>query len=254
MYKNKEDFVMIIDGKERTGKSTLAQHIGAYVDPTLIGDLSRICLSPEEFKEKVTKSKKQCIIFDEAHRGMSSRRAITQVNQLLTSLTMEMGVRNLFVIIVLPTFFELEKYPAISRARILLHTYRRNGKKGFWRFVGWKDKQQLYLKGKRDYNYNYIRSKFKGRFLPGYMVDEKLYDKKKDKSFKEGFGEKKEGENKYLTQRNQVISLLATFNELPVTEVARLFKNSGIELKYTQIREAINQFKEPRKEPVTKTS
>lgn len=244
MHKKKEDFVMIIDGRERSGKSTLAQQAAAYVDPTLIGDLSRVCLDPIEFRNKVSSSKKVAIIFDEAHRGMGSKRALSEINQILTSLTMEMGVRNLFVILVLPTFFELEKYPAISRARVLLHVYKRRGQKGFWRAIGSKDKQKLYLKGKKEYNYNIVRSKNRGRFYKGYMVDEEEYDKKKDKSFKEGFASKKDKRNKFRIHRNALLYIMNKEMKIPQKKISNLLKRHNIRLKDNTISELISRYKE----------
>jgi len=71
------------------------------------------------------KTKKgQCIIFDEAFTGLSSRGALSGINKALVGLMMQMRQKNLFVIMVLPTFFMLDKYAAIFRAKALIHVMK----------------------------------------------------------------------------------------------------------------------------------
>ena len=57
--------------------------------------------------------KNEVVIYDEAHRGMASARSLSEINKILKDLMMEMGQRNLFVVIVLPTIFLLDKYAHI---------------------------------------------------------------------------------------------------------------------------------------------
>jgi len=250
--KRNEDFVMLIDGKERYGKSTLAQQIGAYVDPSLIGDLSRVCLTPEEIQNKITGFKgksKKCVIYDEAGRGMSAKGALSEVNKILSGMMQEMGQKNLFVIIVMPTFFELQKYQALFRARVLIHTYKNKGRKGFWRFIGSKDKTLLYLKGKKDYSYNLIKSKYTGRFYKGYMVDEDAYEKKKSKVFSEAFSNKKSTkEEKFKWQRDKLLYILYKECGGTVKYVADILKLHKIPIKRTMAQDIIKNYREDKEE------
>src|SRR3990170_4539890 len=120
--KKDKDKVIAIDGAEGSGKSTLAFQIGKRVDPTL--DLSRVVFSADDFREAVFKAKRgQCIIYDEAFTGLSSRSSLSGINRALVSLMMQMRQKNLFVIIVLPTFFLLDKYVALFRTTVLIHVY-----------------------------------------------------------------------------------------------------------------------------------
>ena len=60
------DFLMVVDGREGAGKSSLAAQIGYYLDPTL--NLSRFCFNAKQFQEAVYKAEKyQCIILDEGY-------------------------------------------------------------------------------------------------------------------------------------------------------------------------------------------
>ena len=72
LLKKDDDYVFVVDGGERAGKSTFGIQVGRYVDKDL--KLSRVCFTPEEFRNAVIKAKKgDCIIYDEAGKGLSSK-------------------------------------------------------------------------------------------------------------------------------------------------------------------------------------
>lgn len=176
LAKNDKDYVMAIDGAEGSGKSTLALQIGKYVDPTL--DLSRVVFDAESFKEAVYKAKKgQCIIYDEAFTGLSSRSSLSGINRFLVSLMMQMRQKNLFIIVVLPTIFLLDKYVALFRARVLIHVYENHGRRGYFRVYNQKIKKTLYLEGKQTYSYK-VYTGFKGQFYGVFALGTKELDKK----------------------------------------------------------------------------
>lgn len=174
-----KDYVLIVDGYEGSGKSTFAQQVGGYVDPSL--NLSRICMTADEFKDAIINAKKgQCVIYDEAVTGMSAGDSITRIGRLLKSMMMQMRQKNLFVIVIIPTVFEMGKYAVLSRARALFHIYEKGTSH---RFVGYnkKDLKKLYLKGKKTYTYR-VRSFFIGTFGGKLVVDEQKYREKKEKA------------------------------------------------------------------------
>ena len=101
-----EDCVIALDGMEGSGKSTLAFQLAKYVDNSF--NLSRVVFNADAFKEAVYKAEKgQCIVYDEAFTGLSSRSSLSGINRALVSLMMQMRQKNLFIIVVLPTFFLL---------------------------------------------------------------------------------------------------------------------------------------------------
>ena len=84
LAKRDKDCFIAVDGNEGSGKSTLALQIGKYVDPTL--NLSRVVFDAETFREAILRAKKgQCVIFDEAFTGLSSRASLSGVNRTLVS-------------------------------------------------------------------------------------------------------------------------------------------------------------------------
>jgi hypothetical protein len=187
LSKEYKDILFVIDGKERSGKSKFGDILGVYAAiclKTKYG-IDNICMTPEEFKKRVENANNNdVVIYDEAHRGMGSRRSLSEINNILVDLMMEMGQKNLFVIIILPTFFMLDKYPALYRARGLFHVYERKHKRGFWVYFNERDKLKLYRLGKKEFNYNCMHyPKFRGRFFNQYAVDKKVYIEKKKKSF-----------------------------------------------------------------------
>ncbi len=194
IQKKDKDYVMIIDGYEGAGKSTLAAQCGKYVDPSL--DLKRICMTPDEFKHAIINAKKgQCVIYDEAVTGMTSGESIAKVGRILKSLMMQMRQKNLFVIVLIPTLFELNKYATLSRARFMLHVYESQGRMGYFVGLNKKAVRMTYLKGKRTHSYS-IKSKFTGRFYGKFALGEKteiLYRKKKQLALEESSEDEEAG-------------------------------------------------------------
>ena len=177
------DLFIIVDGKERGGKSVLAQQIAKYLDPTF--DIENVCMTADEFTKAIDRSeKKKAVIFDEAYQSLSSRGAMSQINKSLNSYFTEMGQKNLFIIIVLPSFFELDKYPAIHRSACLCHVYVKHFVRGRFAFYNEERKRKLYILGKKFYNYRCVPPNFIGKFNDGYVVNKEAYELKKSQSLK----------------------------------------------------------------------
>lgn len=179
------DFVMVIDGEEGSGKSVLAQQIARKLDPKFC--LDNICFNADQFIERLKKAPKySCIVLDEAFSSANSRSALTEVNRSLIGVATEMRQRNLFVIIVIPSFFDLDKYFALWRCRALFHVYfNKDGSRGSYIIFPKSKKKYLYLTGKKFYDYSKPASPYPVcRFNNHYTVDETEYRKKKAEAFK----------------------------------------------------------------------
>jgi Trp operon repressor len=158
----------------------------------------------DEFKQAIINAKKgDCIIYDEAVMGLSSAESITRIGRLLKSMMMQMRQKNLFVIIIIPAFFELNKYAVLGRAKGLFHIYEKNGKRGF--FVGYnkEDMKKIYLKGRKNYAYCW-RSFFNGKFFGKFAVDEAAYRKKKEEALF-GLDVEKDEDMEKFGARNAII-------------------------------------------------
>lgn len=180
------DHVLLVDGEERSGKSVLAQQVMSYLINETI-PLENICMNHEEFLTRIKKCQKnEAIIYDEGFEGLSNRSAMSRINRVLVKAIAEIGQKNLFVAVVMPSFFDLDKYYALHRSRCLLHVYAdKEFNRGYFSFYGTERKKQLFVKGKQFYNYNTQKPAFRGRFTKPYMVDEKAYRAKKLKALED---------------------------------------------------------------------
>lgn len=180
-----------------SGKSTVALQMAHYIDRSF--NLSRVCFTSEEFINCIVNAKKyQSVVYDEARSGLNARRALSEVNVALTNMLAEIRQKNLFVVIVLPSFFDLDKNVACWRSRALVHVYTRGLKeRGFFKFYSQNKKKMLYVLGKRTYQYSKVICDFHGRFSDINPLDEQAYRlKKKENLEKFGFMGKQTS-NKY---------------------------------------------------------
>jgi len=174
------DMIFVYDGYEGSGKSVKAMQDAFYCDPTL--DLKRIVFNPKDFQNAVKVAEKyQAIVYDEAYGGLSSRSAMGAVNRALVKMLTVIRAKNLFIFVVLPCFFDLDRYVAVWRSRALVHIYTNEGfQRGFFEFYNTDRKLSLYMLGKKFYEYKKGRPNFRGRFYNTYVVNEKHYRKKKN--------------------------------------------------------------------------
>lgn len=185
VIKKDRDWVGVIDGEEGSGKSVLAQQIARVLDPKF--NISKLCFNADQFVKAIkTSPKHSCIILDEGYASANARASLTEVNRSLVALGTEMRQRNLFILIVLPTFFDLDKYFALWRSRCLFHVYFSiDGKRGKYILVPKTAKKLLYLNGRKKYDYRKPASPYPPcRFTNYYTVDEMEYRQKKAEAFK----------------------------------------------------------------------
>ena len=236
LSKKDKDYVMLIDGYEGAGKSTFGQQIGKWVDPSL--NLSRICMTAEEFHKAINEAPKDsCVIYDEAVTGMSAGDSIAKVGKVLKALMMQMRQKNLFVIIIIPSVFELNRYTVLSRARSFFHVYENKGMRGFYVGYNQRDLKNLYLKGKQFYNYK-VRSYFNGRFWGKYTVNEEAYREKKNKAMQNTEKKQTALEQKHTKQRNLAFKMLLDLG-MTYNQIQEAFDKAGVGLAHSTLVESV---------------
>jgi len=198
------DFTIIITGggEVRVGKSLLEMQIMAYWS-WLIEKLHGIKV-PFSIKEnivfnwhklidqghKLAQKTKYCALgYDEAGETMEGTKTQSKELRAVRDYLRECGQYNFLNILVMPEFFDLPKGIAITRSIFLIDVYYitdQTGifKRGFFKFYSRKNKKQLYIKGKKDLNYNAHVYNFDGRFYNFYPVDEKEYREEKIEALK----------------------------------------------------------------------
>jgi len=180
VIKNNWDFIFIVDGKERRGKSVITQQIAYYCDPLFT--LDNMAFNNEQFYKLVDNARPySAIVFDEAYSATNASMAMSKIAiALKTKLTM-IGKKNLYIFIVLPPFFDLNKYIAIWRSCALIHVYTGdNFERGYFSFYDDERKKKLYIFGKKEYNYGVTKPNFFGRFTDFWIVNRDAYELKKD--------------------------------------------------------------------------
>jgi len=226
------DWFVIIDGQEGAGKSVFSFQVAKILDPEFTHE--QIAFNANDFINLIVKAKKnQCIVFDEAFTGLSSRTSLSEINNILVSLMMEMRQKNLFIILVMPSFFMLDKYAVLHRAKGLFHVYMDNGRRGFWNFYNVKRMKYLYLKGKKFYEYQHAKPIIFGRFQDQYMIDKAPYIETKRKSLHHK-RRKTKGEI-YKTQRDTLFYILAKKLSKTQKEVSQLCTEEGYKIDQQSI-------------------
>ena len=223
------DFVSIVDGREGSGKSVLALQMGAYLDPNF--SLDNVVFTSEDFIKKIKDPKIKkgaCIVLDEAFNAINSRASMSEVNRSMGAVATEMRQKNLFILIVLPSFFDLDKQFAIHRASSLIHVYLKNDvDRGQFLIFPRSKKLHLYLNGKKTYNYSKPKSPMPPcRFTNYYVVDETEYRMKKSNAFR-----KRTVSNQarnWLNQRNSFIKYIYKVMNLTQDELGKIPTNYGV--------------------------
>jgi hypothetical protein len=88
-----------------------------------------------------------------------------------------MRSKNLFILLNIPSIFELDKYPAIHRSVALIHIYKR----GTFAVYNYSKKKLLYINGKKFYSYAYPAPDFIGRFAKYFPLNYNEYENKKQR-------------------------------------------------------------------------
>lgn len=173
------DMPFAIDGTEGSGKSVLAGQIALYLDPSY--SIERCAFTPEQFQDYCLKAEKyQAVVLDEGYGSLSSRGAMSKVNKAIVNMLSIIRRRNLFIIVLIPTFFDLDRYYALWRSRALFHVYHVAFQRGTFAFYGETRKIKLYAHGKKYYDYHSVKPDFRGDFTKHFIYDQDSYDKKKD--------------------------------------------------------------------------
>ena len=221
------DMIFVYDGYEGSGKSVKCMQDAFYCDPTL--NIERITFNPTDFEKAIVGADKfTSVVLDEAYGGLSSRGAMSQINKKIVQMLTVIRAKNLFIFIVLPSFFDLDKYVALWRSRALIHVYTGNNfQRGFFKFYNSEKKKDLYVNGKKAYNYKVVKPNFMGRFTNTYVVDEEEYRKKKEKTSMDSTKD---------TSRVYTSSITKKIKK----DVANTLKEKSLGLTQKQIAEILN--------------
>ncbi len=223
------DWVLVMDGEEGVGKSVLAQQIAKYLDPNF--NINKIAFTSDEFLKiiKDPKTKKgTAIILDEAFSAASSRSSLSEVNRAMIGVATEMRQKNLFIILCIPSFFDLDRYFALWRCRALFHIYFSQEEDRRYVIFSKDQKKMLYLIGKKTYSYSKPHSNFPPFKFPNYYpVNEEEYRRKKANAFKKRTVSNQA--RRWLKQRNAYIKYLLLNLGISSKDIAEIPINYGVD-------------------------
>lgn len=168
-----------------TGKSVLMTQIGeiwtAMVNKMhgtkLKFNKDNIVFRPKDLIERSFQLPKySCILLDEwedAHYW-------SELGKTLREYFRKCRQQNLFILIIIPNYFQLNISYAINRSIFAIDVkFDEELERGNYDFYDFNAKKKLYIKGKKFYDYHVAKRTFDGHFGDGYGVDRKEYLKAK---------------------------------------------------------------------------
>lgn len=193
------DNVLLIDGDERIGKSTLAKQIGYYMSKRMNRDFTyeNIFFDIDEMQKYAMDNREKIIIWDEAALGGTADSWQEDTQKRLIKLLTTCGKYHHFFIFVIPQFDRLKYYLAVSRSIALIRVYSPNRlDRGYFRAFGKDKKKEVYLDEKEKKETSVIPSFF-GNFpdTTGKLIDEEAYEERKDAAI-QSIGEQSEKKGK----------------------------------------------------------
>ncbi len=239
------DRVYLIDGTEGSGKSLLALQLAYECNNNL--SLDKICFNGQQFSDGIDKAQKNDpLIFDEAFNGLASTGATSTLNRLIVRKLMECRQKNLFIFVVLPTIFMLQKYAAIFRTKALFHVYiTKNGVRGYYKTYNESNKKKLFLLGHKMYSYSKPFIKKSQRFYGKYPIDEMAYRKKKLLALSDNMDEVKS--DKYFIRSALLSKLLKEKYKFSYRGQAKYLQANGHDITHaTMTRNVLKYAKNPK--------
>lgn len=235
------DYVCVVSGLPGVGKSTFAQALAKFLDPTF--NVDRICFTGREFRDKTVQgSIGQAYVLDESFADMNT--SLSKDPDFIATVNHMQLIRqkNLFIILVLPDFFSLSKNIAIFRASHLFIPYSVDYTHGDVAVFDRETKRELYIKGKQFLNYQAVQPNFRTDFQMGWFVDEEIYKQRKEQHLIEQSKVKEKGA-KASNQRNLLCYLLHKETKMTLKQIATAVYSTEDAVKQWH-SEGVTRFKE----------
>lgn len=160
------DCCICIAGFERSGKSTIGLTIGYILSDGNL-TINNIAANTTEAIEKLENLPDDSVlIIDEAALMLSSKDVMKKEQRQIIKILNIIGMKRMILIVIIPNFFDLNKYIAVERSRFLIKVYAdKHGHRGRFAYWGEKRKSILYKYGKKHFDsYIFPKANFRGTF------------------------------------------------------------------------------------------
>jgi hypothetical protein len=223
--KKEQSFIIINDGKTGLGKSTLSIQQAFFFAR---GDRKKfnqehVLYDPNPSFDKVANSKKGDVwIFDESII-FNSRSAMSQYNKDMILLLSTIRSKQIYIILNIPSFFDLDRAITMNLANILFHLYGECfGDRGRYLVFDDKRMKDLFIKGKKTYTYGLVKANFRADFGPGFLLDKEIYDAEKAKAINNMRKKVKKSLNKKVLQRDFLLAYLTQKLNISYNDINKL--------------------------------
>jgi len=193
----------LVIGSEGSGKSTAAGNIMRFMTNDTFDPINHIIKDSEEAFKILKEAKKGSgLMFDEGYLLFSSTEVMVKSQRDLVKIFSIIRQKNLFFLIVAPSFFRMNSYFALDRTKFMVRIYTKKNERGFFAFYGEKKKAKLFRIGKKEHNYDIVRPNFRGRFTKCFLLENKEYERVKEQTLFSAF---KTAEEKKQQTPKQII-------------------------------------------------
>jgi len=173
-------FLCIVDGKVGCGKTTRGIQIASYINQET--KLDNICFNLRQFEAKLKSAKEgEVIVLDESFE-LNKRSSQSSANFRILTLLQAMREKKVFVILILPSIYDLDKTVILSLCDFFVHVWRAPfGRRGQFSAYDRQGFIKLWLFARQTYTYpkKIARWVYQGRFTKCFPIDYQAYRKKK---------------------------------------------------------------------------
>ena len=217
---SKRDNVLLIDGDEGDGKTTMEAGIAYYVHYVTKRPLSlkNLFFNLDELINFAINTKEQIICWDEGALGGLAGDWWNKNQKKFLKLLMVARKRRHFFIICIPKFFKLNEYLVLDRSIGLVHVYSRGQiTQGRFVYFSKQQKEKLYYDWRKSRYRNYKKYYgFHGSFpnIFNKVFNEDEYDKRKDDAIMSIDKEEEKEVDEKDVRRKLVLDMLNNLEKL----------------------------------------
>ena len=196
------DNIVLIDGRRRSGKSTLAMTIAYLLNPNI--SIDNYVSGLEESPRKIDKAKDEdVLIFDEGSLIAGSKDAMTKQSKQLHKIIDVIGQKRLTLLFCMPSFLSMSKNLVLDHSMFLIKVgvSKKTLERGRFKVYKNEKMKRLYLESKKDPKQRRrIAKSFNGRFEDFHLPFEEEYFKLKTRSMQEAINPESVKSEKPLTE------------------------------------------------------